>query len=502
MAFFILPNQLFEVLENYKSHSHRNEKFFIIEEPVYFYDEKYKPFYCNKVKVAFLRAAMKCFYKSLVDETSKNQVQYIQYADVPAFYKKCLYDKTPIKLYDPCDHDLMQKFKDIGLHQNMTVLETPSFIHSTTVLNDYVQSCKNRPKHATFYEFSKKKLGKLVAVLDGVKNLDQQNRARPPKDDFMKNVQLFIYHPPSKLERFYKEAIEYTTEFFDQEYRVGNVNNCKLYPITSQESYQYFENFLQNRFIHFGKYQDAIMKEHTHMFHSVISPMLNCGLMNPFKVVKMIVDFWQKNKKLVPMSSLEGLLRQLIGWREYERMLYVYWGQDMIVSNLPQNNNRIQLWTAWYKGTTGVLPLDTEIKKAVGCGYSHHIVRLMIFMNFMILCGLSPAEIYKWFMEVVSIDAYSWVMVSNIWTMGYFWKNAMTKPYLSSSNYILTMSDYKKDGHWDVLWNGLYKKFIIEKPNEYVFFYKRTINNTKSLDSNEQKLVSDFLNKMTKFLSI
>ena len=134
----------------------------------------------------------------------------------------------------------------------------------------------------------------------------------------------------------------------------------------------------------------------------------------------------------------------------------------------------------WYTGDTGVIPLDYEIKKAVKYGYAHHIVRLMVFMNFFILCEMSPANIYRWFMEIVAIDAYDWVMVSNILAMGFFESNGHTvmhRPYLSSSTYIAKMSTYKKDNRWDVIWDALFYRFVSGKAASYTSFYKRNLGN-------------------------
>lgn len=109
--------------------------------------------------------------------------------------------------------------------------------------------------------------------------------------------------------------------------------------------------------------------------------------------------------------------------------------------------------------------MDLEIKKALKTGYAHHIIRLMIFLNAFKLMYIHPEDIYKWFMEIVSIDAYDWVMKSNIYCMGYYYENAMTKPYISSSNYILKMSNYKKED-WVNIWNALFYGYLHRKyPN-------------------------------------
>jgi len=235
------------------------------------------------------------------------------------------------------------------------------------------------------------------------------------------------------------------------------------------------------------------MKDDIFMYHSVISPMLNIGLLDPKKIINLTLEYYQKNKSDIPIASLEGYIRQIAGWREFQRSLYVFKYKDIVQSNSPNNNRKFKDIAKWYNGETGIAPVDNEIKKAMNYGYSHHIVRLMIFMNFFILLEIEPYEIYKWFMEVVSIDAYSWVMIPNIYSMGYFYTKAMTKPYISSSNYILKMSNYKKDGYWEVVWDALYHNFIEQKPPTYTFFYKRTMKKNKEFDD----IANDFKKQYT-----
>lgn len=115
---------------------------------------------------------------------------------------------------------------------------------------------------------------------------------------------------------------------------------------------------------------------------------------------------------------------------------------------------------SFYDGTTGISPIDTTIQKVLKTGYCHHIERLMILGNFMLLCEFDPNEVYRWFMELF-IDAYDWVMVPNIYGMSQFADGGTfaTKPYIGGSNYIKKMSNYPK-ADWQPIWDGLYWRFI------------------------------------------
>ena len=159
-------------------------------------------------------------------------------------------------------------------------------------------------------------------------------------------------------------------------------------------------------------------------------------------------------KKSTPLNSFEGYLRQLF-WREYQRYTYIY-----VNWNTNYFNNKGRLNSKWYNGELGIPPVDDLIKSGFETGYMHHIGRLMFVGNFMNLSGISPSEGVKWFIEF-AIDSYEWVMQQNVREMVFFVTGGKTmrKPYISSSNYILKMSDYKK-GDWSDKWDDLYNKFL------------------------------------------
>jgi len=151
-------------------------------------------------------------------------------------------------------------------------------------------------------------------------------------------------------------------------------------------------------------------------------------------------------------------LRQIIGWREFIRGIYCVDGVRQRNSNFWNFENRMP--PSFYDGSTGIEPIDNTIKKVLKNAYAHHIERLMVLGNFMLLLEVKPSLVYKWFMELF-IDSYDWVMVPNIYGMSQFADGGLlaTKPYLSGSNYILKMSDYKK-GDWCDIWNSLFWEFI------------------------------------------
>jgi deoxyribodipyrimidine photolyase-related protein len=471
----ILPNQLYVP----KNEFNKYYKVYIIEEPIYFYDKIYKPYKPNKVKLAFLRASMKYYYDT--NYKSCKNVNYISYNNIQKFYDTLSEKSIKINMYDPIDFDLIDKYNKC-IQNKIEILDSPDLlIDKDTLYSKYFKSHDNTQRHASFYEFVKSELN----ILHNIKNLDKLNRSPPPKDEpYVYNFQL-----KKGTEKYYNEAIEYVNTHFSD--HIGKVENVKVYPITTQDAIKSFNNFLNNALANFGKYEDAVMKNDPFMYHSIISPLLNNGLLNPKQVIDKTLIFYSLQKSEIPLSSLEGFIRQIVGWRCMMQGMYIFKYNDMLSMNTPNNQYRFKDYKIWYTGNTGILPLDEEIKKAHDYGYSHHIVRLMIFMNFFILCEVHPLEIYKWFMEVVSIDAYSWVMISNIYAMGYFYPKLMTKPYLSTSGYIVKMSNYKKNGNWDKIWDALYHDFISKKDSKYTFFYKRTARLTPELE----KIATEFKKK-------
>ena len=237
---------------------------------------------------------------------------------------------------------------------------------------------------------------------------------------------------------------------------IGQLSNNSLYPTNFETSKQWFQQFLEQRFLEFGTYEDAIVAENSILNHSVLTPMLNVGLITPKTIIEQSITFAKANN--IPINSLEGFVRQIIGWREFIRGIYESRESDERTRNFWGFTKKIP--KSFYDGTTGIYPIDQTIKKTLETGYCHHIERLMVLGNFMMLCEFDPDEVYRWFMELF-IDSYDWVMVPNVYGMSQFADGGLmaTKPYISGSNYLMKMSNYKK-GEWQAVWDGLFWRFM------------------------------------------
>ena len=445
----IFPHQLFQESPLFEE----NGPFYIIEEYLFF---KQYPF--HKQKIAFHRASMKC-YANFLDKVKHFEVNYIDsitnLSDIRLLIlelKSLGFDQ--INYIDPTDNWLQKRIlsacneNDIKSQQ----FDSPLFLNTKTELHNFFREDKKKYHQTTFYKEQRKKHNILIDE-DGKPNggkwtFDMENRKKYPSK---KNPP--VIHYPDKDE-YFEEAKEYVETHFSN--HLGELTSYSLYPTSFETTKSWLSQFFEHRFMEFGVYEDAIVKENSILNHSVLSPMMNVGLITPKEVITNCLAYAKDND--VPINSVEGFVRQIIGWREFIRGVYEVKGSEERTTNFWNFKNKIP--PSFYDGTTGIDPIDQTIKKLLQTGYCHHIERLMILGNFMLLCEFDPDEVYRWFMELF-IDAYDWVMVTNIYGMSQFADGGLmaSKPYISGSNYLMKMSNYEK-GEWQSVWDGLFWRFM------------------------------------------
>ena len=249
------------------------------------------------------------------------------------------------------------------------------------------------------------------------------------------------------------------------------------WPTTREQARDWLRDFLDERLAEFGPYEDAISQRSATVFHSVLSPSLNVGLLTPGEVIDAVLERHAAGD--LPIESVEGFVRQVLGWREFVRGVYRLHGDEQESTNFWDHER--ELTDDWYRGTTGIVPLDDAIKTSLRLGWAHHIQRLMVVGNLMTLCEIRPAAAWRWFMELY-VDSSEWVMGPNVYGMGIFSDGGLfaTKPYICGSNYILKMSDYGK-GDWCATVDGLYWRFI-DKHREFFASNPRLALMPKALD--------------------
>ena len=279
----------------------------------------------------------------------------------------------------------------------------------------------------------------------------------------------------------------------------GNIENFN-YPLTHREAEEWLEDFLISRFNLFGDYEDAIHSNHRTLWHSVLSPLINSGLLTPRQIIDKSLSFYESND--IGINSFEGFIRQIIGWREFIQIIYKRNNLELRNGNFWGFEDK-PIPSSFYTGQTGIKPLDDSIKNILETGYAHHIERLMIIGNLMLLCRFHPNQVYKWFMELF-IDSYDWVMVPNVYGMSQFSDGGLftTKPYISGSNYIKKMSNYKSDS-WCSTWDSLFWTFIDDYKNIFKEQYRLSmiLRNLEKMDPNKKmnhrRTANEFISKIS-----
>lgn len=441
---FLFPNQLFALEAKFLKSF---DCVFLIEHSLFFGDEKYF-FKFHKQKLVLHRASMREYFDNLPIDSKK----YIEHT------KECFlssFKDTGIKeitVFDVVDFDLEKRLKKMTkrLGLELVVLETPMFIESKESLDEFFKDKKSY-NQTSFYRAMRKKHNILIeadgSFVGGKLTFDTSNRKKLPKGHVPVNSMSF------ENSDYVREAKEYVEKNFADNY--GELMQFN-YPTNHLQAHQLLEYFLEYKFDLFGPYEDAISREYSFVYHSMLSSCLNIGLLTPMQVIRRALDvFFERG---VAIESVEGFIRQIMGWREFMRAMYVIEGVNIRNKNFFNSKNKLpkEFWTA----KTGLLPVDVSIKRSLDFAYCHHIERLMVLGNVMCLLEIDPDDIYLWFMEMF-IDAYDWVMVPNVYSMSQYADGGLltTKPYISGSNYLLKMSDYSKSD-WCGVWDALYWRFI------------------------------------------
>ena len=431
---------------------------------------------------------------------SKNiDVEYVdsceEISDIRLFLDKKQSIKS-INIYDPEDNWLEKRIIKACSKNNIkvNVYENQLFITKKIELDSFFRADKKKFFQTSFYKSQRLKFNILMedGKPEGGKwTYDDMNREKYPKDKIPPNINYMVANDD------YESAKCYIEKNFNL--NPGKLNEDKIYPYDFSTADSWFEAFLIERYDEFGPYEDAVVKEKSVLNHSVLSPIINSGLLNPKLIMEKSVKFYDDND--IRLNSCEGFIRQIIGWREFIKGVYDLKGVDQENSNFFNHNKKLK--DCWYEGSTGIDPLDKAIKDSIDHGYTHHINRLMVIANIMNLAGVSPKEIYTWFMEMY-LDSSEWVMVPNVFGMSTYADAGImsTKPYICGSNYLLKMSNFKR-GDWCEIVDGLYWNFI-SRHSEFFKSNPRLSLMTRSLDKMNKdkkerifKLAEDFISLTT-----
>jgi deoxyribodipyrimidine photolyase-related protein len=446
----------------------------------------------HKHKIILFLSAMRKYAQEL-----KNKNYIVDYYDghhdlfkesyedkIDDYLAKYSFIKT-IHVFEIEDKFFEKRLRDFFEKKNIELIthQSPMFFVSRSDFKDYLENHK-RPFMKTFYEANRKKFKKLISddhkPLGDKWSFDEENRKKLPTKNTPPKL------PTIEIDDITQSVIDFTEEHFKE--HPGSSENFWL-PTTRRESLTWLRDFIDKRLKDFGAYEDAITDQSDFIYHSVLSPMINMGLILPQEVVERVEKAFYQSEDEAPLNSVEGFIRQVLGWREFVRGIYQNYSEQQWERNFWQHERSLN--QCWYDGTTGIEILDDTIKKTLKYSYNHHIERLMILSNIMLMCEVHPQNVYAWFMEMYA-DSSDWVMGPNVFGMGQFSDGGIfaTKPYTCGSNYLIKMGPYKK-GPWCNVVDGLYWRFI----DNNLQFYKsnaRTpfaVKNLERMDLNRRHTI-------------
>ncbi|MDO6565868.1 cryptochrome/photolyase family protein [Alteromonas sp. 1_MG-2023] len=421
----------------------------------------------HKKKIVFLFSAMRHFAKALKDDNFN--VSYIKYDDeknqgrlleqVKHTLKQGDFDN--VKVTSPGEYRLLKSMQqwEHTLGVPVTIYNDSRFLATPQEFTDWAQDRKQF-RMEFFYREMRKKHGILMEdknPVGGKWNYDSQNREPMPSG---MNVPS---HSQFEIDPITQDVINLVEDEFSEHF--GNISPFHL-AVTREEAVIVLNDFVEERLPHFGQYQDAMVEGKPWLYHSHIAFYLNCGLLSPREAIGAAESAYYAGT--APLNSVEGFIRQILGWREFVRGFYWHFMPGLKSDNY-FNHNR-PLPDFFWDGQTNMNCMRQCIKETQANAYAHHIQRLMVLGNFCLLTALHPDEVQQWYLLVYA-DAYEWVELPNVAGMILYSDGGKlaSKPYVASGSYINKMSNYckncgyqvsKKTGPKACPFNYLYWNFI------------------------------------------
>jgi len=369
----------------------------------------------------------------------KNNVQSIE-GNVRKIIKAYEYDRFEFILPDEyrLDRQLKKLSQELSCESKASDSE-----HFLTARNEVNEFFKNRKEYRMeyFYRYMRKKLNILIEEnkpVGGKWNFDVENRSR-----YSGQV------PLPGMFNFNNDA----TDIVDllKKYKIKTFGDIEperfIWPVSRAQSLKLLNHFVEDQLANFGTYQDAMTTDNWLLFHSRLSFSLNTKMIHPAEVIERVIREWEKRPEEISIAQVEGFIRQILGWREYMRGLY--WKMMPEFAKMNYFGHKRKLPDFYWNGKTGMNCMKQAIGQSLKYAYAHHIQRLMVIGNFALIAGIDPVQVDAWYLGVY-IDAIEWVEMPNTRGMSQFADGGITasKPYVSTANYINSMSDYCKSCHY------------------------------------------------------
>lgn len=355
----------------------------------------------------------------------------------------------PLEVIAPTSWGLRRLVTDLGKQAPLTVLPSRGFVVPEEDFAEFARGVKPSAwKMETFYRFVRHRTGLLMEPgpdgpepVGGRYNFDEDNRLPPPKNQDRLGVAEPAWPIEDDIDAWVRSELD-ALEAAGQAQFLG-VDGPRVFAVTRVEALAALADFLDHRLESFGPYEDAAMPGDWAMAHSLLSVPMNLGLLDPLEVARAAVERYRLGQ--APLQSVEGFVRQVVGWREWVWQLYWHLGDDYV-----SRSNHFGHHNPLPDAMTGLTPelvdsrcLKTVLAEVRDRGWTHHINRLMVLGNFALQRGLDPRELNQWFIDAF-VDGTPWVMPANVVGMSQHADGGRvaTKPYLSGGSYLNTMTTY------------------------------------------------------------
>lgn len=397
-----------------------------------------RPYHLQKLVLVW--SAMRHFAEEL--RRAGWEVTYVQVADFkPALLQWIEAHRiTELRLMTPTDRPFLRMVQQLDLPCPVRLIPSNRFIWSDQEFIDWAKSRK-RLVMEDFYRAGRHRFQVLMAgdqPVGGRWNFDRDNR-KPLKQKL--TLPAARWFSPDAITRQVIEEIKALPNYKQSQQYWQIEPFC--WGVTRSQALEVLALFIETRLANFGPYQDAMVTGAQTLWHGLVSPYLNLGLLHPLEVVEAAAQAYHANQEAYSLSSVEGFVRQVLGWREYMHGIYIYLEEGYGDRNWFHHTHPLPdfYWT----GETEMNCLHQVLAQVKATGYAHHIQRLMVLNNFGLIAGISPQQLQNWF-HAAFIDGYDWVMQANVIGMGQYADGGLvaSKPYAASANYINTMSDYCK----------------------------------------------------------
>jgi deoxyribodipyrimidine photolyase-related protein len=393
----------------------------------------------HKARIALFLSAMRHFATHLKDlGLPLTYIEHSPRSIVEELRHKIISEKfTHLICVEPGEWRLKKDIEALATELKI-VLEMPQDTHFYCTHQEFKEWVANKKELRLeyFYRLMRKKHHVLIDQdgnpEGGQWNFDRDNRKPFPKKGpgLIPSPELF---EPDDITKVVLAEVE--ERYPDHP---GSLAHFQ-WPVTRAQALQALQGFVEHRLATFGIYEDAMWTDTPFGWHSLLSSALNLKLLNPREVVNAVILAWEKEG--IELATVEGFIRQILGWREFVRGMYYLDMPQMAVDNFYDHQNGLPAW--YWTGKTKMKCMQEAIGQTLQYGYAHHIQRLMVTGNFALLAEVLPKAVCDWYLAVY-IDAIEWVELPNTAGMALFASGGRftSKPYIASGAYIKRMSNY------------------------------------------------------------